>query len=106
MYEVKLPNLSWFCCGNIFTGSLGTDSNRGCLCVPTMNYKVFITSSCKLTVACSYLPIWNDTNKIKLKIIEEFKVDSFALGDIENWILSNYRADYSEKSLKQLILEM
>ncbi len=105
MYEVKLPNLSWFSYGNIFTGSLGTDSNRGCLCIPTMNYKVFISNSCKLTAACSYLPVWNDTKKIKLKIIDEFEVNDFVLGDIEKWILSNYIADYSNIAIDGLLLE-
>lgn len=42
MYYIKSPTLDWFMHGNVFTGSFGTDTTKGCLCQTTFNYKVKI----------------------------------------------------------------
>ncbi len=108
MYEVKLPHLKWFLFENVFIGSLGTDPNRGCYSVYTLNYKVFIKDNGfeKILIAvCTFKLPYNTKTNIEEMTIGKFEVSDFGIEVAENWIRSQFlkedKLDY-EKSLNLL----
>lgn len=96
MYEVKLPDLKWFGYGNVFTGSLGTDRNRGCFSMTTMQYRVLLKTSKTgnaLFAGCSFVLPWGTTTNIREATIAEFEATDFGVEIAENWIRSNFIID-------------
>ncbi len=105
MYEVKLPVLKWFLFDNVYSGSLGTDPNRGCFSVYTLNYKVFIKDNGfdKMLIAtCTFRLPYNTKTNVEEMIIGKFEVSDFGIDVAENWIRSQFVVDdklhYKKKS--------
>lgn len=100
MKLIELPSLKWFNFGNIFTGSIGTEPEKGCLNSTTFNYKVKITDKNKLTAVCCFTLHWNASTNMIEAAIGLFNADDFGIEVAENWLIHKCFQDY--QSLKGL----
>lgn len=97
MYEVKLPTLDWFMCGNVYTGSFRPDLTKGCMCQTTFNYKVKIVehkNGFQLVASCFYVLPWNCFSTMDEITLGRFEASSFGIEVAENWIRSKFISDY------------
>lgn len=94
MKVIELPSLKWFNFGNVFTGSVGTEPEKGCLNSTTFNYKVKITDGNKLTVVCWFMLPWNASTNMDEAVIGLFNADNFGIEIAENWLIHKCFKDY------------
>jgi hypothetical protein len=101
MYNIKLPQLDWLMSGNVFTGSLGTDIENGCMNNTTFNFKVAIvkTKGDSFLFASYYFKLpWNASSNIDEVTICRFQPSEFGIEIAENWLLSKYYMPYNNLS--------
>lgn len=94
MKLIKLPSLNWFNFGNVFTGSIGTEPEKGCLNSTTFDFKVKITDKNKLTAVCWYTLPWNVSTNMVEAAIGLFNADDFGIEVAENWLIQKCFQDY------------
>lgn len=100
MKLINLPSLNWFNFGNVFTGSIGNEPEKGCLNSTTFDFKVKITDKNKLTAVCWYTLPWNVSTNMSEAAIGLFNADDFGIEVAENWLIEKCFQDY--QSLKGL----
>ena len=95
LYNVKLPDIAWFRWGNVFTGSLRANLNKGLLEQTTFNYRVQIVrnkNDTNLVAVCYYtLPIKAAANMDEA-VMGRFSPNEFGITVCENWIKSKFIA--------------
>ena len=85
--------MEWFSFGNIWTGSLRPDPQKGCLCQTTFNYKVHLLIRKKdvfLVAACWFELPWNCPSNVDEAVVARFEFSEFGLEVAENWITSKF----------------
>lgn len=94
MNLIKLPSINWFNFGNVFTGSIGTKPEKGCLNSTTFDFKVKITDKNKLTAVCWFTLPWNASTNMAEAAIGLFNADDFGIEVAENWLIQKCFQDY------------
>lgn len=94
MKLIELPSLKWFNFGNVFTGSIGTEPEKGCLNTTNFNFKVKITDKNKLTAVCWFMLPWNASTNMSEATIGLFDADDFGIEVAENWLINKCFKDY------------
>ena len=100
MKLIEFPSLKWFNFGNVFTGSIGTEPEKGCLNSTTFNFKVKKTDKNKLTAVCWFVLPWKASTNMVEAAIGLFNADDFGIEVAENWLIQKCFKDY--QSLKSL----
>lgn len=94
MELIEFPSLKWFNFGNVFTGSIGTEPEKGCLNSTTFNFKVKITDKNKLTAVCWFVLPWKASTNMVEAAIGLFNADDFGIEVAENWLIRKFFKDY------------
>ena len=89
MYRVRLPRIEWFVAGNIYSGSAGTDPDRGCIAYTTLRYKIKIMpqqDEKALVVICWFHLPWGKITNMEEYMIGVFETSEHGISIAEEWI--------------------
>ena len=89
MYTVRLPRIEWFVAGNIYSGSAGTDSDRGCVASTILRYKAKVMlqqDKTVLMVICWFQLPWDGIMNMEEYMIGIFEPSNRGISIAEEWI--------------------
>ena len=90
MFEVNLPSMLWFEHGNVFTGSLLTDSRKGIMNCTTLDYRVQLLEKDEeksFCAACRFRLPWAVKTNIVEYTVAYFEGSEKGKEIAENWIM-------------------
>lgn len=102
---IQLPNRSWFIqkqggkyITNVYSGSLGTNSQEGCINQFTFNYRVSIivkdNDEISLHAECFWRTPWREDARIIGFSECDFAVTDEGIKDSNEWLVLQYKASY------------
>ena len=99
---IQLPNYLWFIqkqgekyLTNVYSGSLGTDPQEGCMDKATFNYKAFIKTEkdvgpIAFRVECFWRLPWNQGGSTTEVVAMEFDASAESITKAEKWLTAEY----------------
>lgn len=99
---IQLPNYSWFIqkqgeefLTNTYSGSLGTDSQEGCMNRTTFNYKAFVKTTKDEGPISFYVEYhwrfpWNQGGETSEVVSMEFNASAESIAKAEEWLVAEY----------------
>ena len=90
MFYVKLPSMLWFENGNVFTGSLLTDPDKGIMNCTTLDYRVQLLEKNEeksFCAACRFILPWTAKTNIDEYAVAYFEGSEKGKEIAANWIM-------------------
>lgn len=97
---IQLPNYLWFVqeqggkyLTNVYSGSLGTDPQEGCMNKTTFNYKAFVKTTKDEGHISFYVEYhwrfpWNQGGAISEVVSKEFDASAESIAKAEEWLVA------------------